>query len=422
MSGLLSLLDGAAVCIYGTVLSAAFSGICWDRHKRILLAVDTALMLALQGAAYFVLGYRATQQLYPLITHLPLVLVLCALGCGKVWSVICVLIAYLCCQLRRWLALIAALFIPGSAVQGIAELLLTPVLLVLLVRYAAPSIRQLSASPLSVQLQCGIVPALGYCFDYLTQVYTHLLTSGNPVAVEFMFFVSSASYLAFVLYLLQQERVRSDLEQAQNTLNLQITQAAREISALRQSQHTASIYRHDLRHHLQYLSACIENGMPDRAQEYIHTVCSEIEASRVTTYCENEAANLIFSAFAARAENAGVGFAVHAAISQTLPMPENDLCVLLSNALENALHACGKLRDDGEAADIAVSAYEKDHRLFLQVTNSCREPVHFVQGVPAADRPGHGLGVRSICTIAERYGGIYSFAVQDGRFILRIAL
>ena len=49
--------------------------------------------------------------------------------------------------------------------------------------------------------------------------------------------------------------------------------------------------------------------------------------------CENEAANLIFSAFADRAAKAGVQFTVQAGISQALPVSESDLCVLLSNAL-----------------------------------------------------------------------------------------
>ena len=37
-------------------------------------------------------------------------------------------------------------------------------------------------------------------------------------------------------------------------------------------------------------------------------------------------------------------------------------------------------------------------------------------------RTGHGLGVRSICAISERYGGLTSFAAKDGQFTLRVML
>ena len=146
----------------------------------------------------------------------------------------------------------------------------------------------------------------------------------------------------------------------------------REIEALRTSQQQTRAYRHDLRHHLQYISACIENGRGEQAQEYIQSICSEIEASKVTTYCENEAANLIFSAFAARAEAQGVKFSLRAELPHILPISESDLCVLLSNALENALHAC-KGADDS----IEVQTYEKNGKFFLQVANDCREAVRF---------------------------------------------
>lgn len=183
-----------------------------------------------------------------------------------------------------------------------------------------------------------------------------------------------------------------------------------------------STYRHDLRHHMQFLAGCIENGRTEQALGYIRSVCSEIEAGKVTAYCENEAANLIFSAFADRAAKAGVQFTVQAGISQALPVSESDLCVLLSNALENALHAAVRCREAGQGAFIETIGHEKGHKLFLQITNSCLPDVQFREGIPVTDRTGHGLGVRSICAISERYGGLTSFAAKDGQFTLRVML
>ena len=58
----------------------------------------------------------------------------------------------------------------------------------------------------------------------------------------------------------------------------------------------------------------------------------------------------------------------------------------------------------------------------MQFTNSCDGDVAFARGVPATDKPGHGLGVQSICAIVAQYGGIYDFSLQDGTFILRLVL
>ena len=89
--------------------------------------------------------------------------------------------------------------------------------------------------------------------------------------------------------------------------------------------------------------------------------------------------NLIFSSFAGRAESAGATMNIKAVVPYILPVSETDLCVLLSNALENALHACTAQEQKGT---IDILAYEKNGRFFFQVTNPCRKEVAFENGVP----------------------------------------
>ena len=416
---ILYVINGGAVGIFGMILSAAFCNIRWTKDRRIFLIGSIFVLLAIQGIMYLFLGAEMLRYLYPVITHVPMCIALCILTKKRLWPVISVLTAYLCCQLRRWVALfVMAFFVNSKTVQNATELIITLPLLVLLLRFVAPSVRAISSYPVSIQLQFGVIPALGYGFDYLTRVYTDLLSQGTPAAVEFMPFVCCIAYLIFVLRTTEEERKKNELEQTQNCLNIQISQAVREIEALRESQKDASTYRHDLRHHMQHLLTCIENGKVEQAEGYIHEVCAQIEASRVKNYCENETVNLIFSSFAGRAAGAGVTMNIKAVVPYILPVSETDLCVLLSNALENALHAC----TGQEKGTIDILAYEKNGKFFFQIANPCKNDVIFENGIPVTDRPGHGMGVRSICAIVERYDGIYNFIVENNQFILRVSL
>lgn len=306
--------------------------------------------------------------------------------------------------------------------QNIAELVMTLPILLIVLRFIAPSVRSVSQYTFSAQWQFGLVPALYYGFDYLTSIYTNLLLDGVLVVVEFMPFVCSVAYLVFIVRYSEEGRLRNRLEQMQDILTLQITQAVREIEALRESQQKTRAYRHDLRHHMQYVSSCIETGRFEQAQGYIREVCSEIEMSEVTVYCENEAANLIFSAFVGRGKECGIPITIQAGIPQNILVSESDLCVLLSNALENALHACQRRKERGLSGSIEVYAYERNGKFFLQAINSCETDIVFVHGLPVTNKPGHGIGVRSICAVVERYNGIYSFSVKDDKFILRVSL
>lgn len=422
MTAVVSLLNDLAVGVFGSVLSAWFcNALTTPRNRRVFWGFMAVLPL-LQGWVYFCWGAAAMQRAYPLVVHLPLTVVLALLTHTLLWPAVSVLTAYLCCELRRWMALlIVALLAGGEPLQDALELAFTVPLLLLLLRFAAPAVRELAGCPARTQLQFGVIPALYYGFDYLTRVYTELLQNGDPAAVEFMPFVCCTAYLAFLLYHSAREQEQNRLQQAQKSLDIQLGQSVREIAALRESQTLTRQYRHDVHHLLQYLSACIENGQTEQAQAYISGICAQIEAQKVTRYCENEAANLILSSFAARAKKEGAVMQVAGALPAAIPLPDSDLCVLLSNALENALHACRPFAAAGEPCVVDVQFYERAGKLFLQVTNPCG-PVRFENGLPVSDRPGHGVGVQSICAIVQRYGGVYAFLVRDGRFILRLSL
>lgn len=422
MSLLLSLLNDLSVTLFGVVLSAGFCGLTFRKNLKAFF-ISMAFFGLMQGLVYYWWDAEVLRNIYPIAVHLPLVLILTALTRRPLWAAVSVLSAYLCCQLRRWIALLVVTMLSGSAaMQDGIELLLTIPLLPFLLRIAVPAIRELADCPAKTQMYFGVIPAVYYGFDYVTVVYTDLLVSGSQVVVEFMPFVCCGAYLAFLLLYSAEERRRGQLRQVQQSLNLQLTQSVREIHALRESQTLSSQYRHDLRHHLQYVSACVENGQLQQAKAYISDICEQVEARKVRRYCENETVNLILSSFAGRADEAGIGMKVQGYLPSSLEMADSALCVILSNALENAVHACLPLAAGGEPCTIEVRFYQRERRVFLQVSNPFQGEVRFQEGIPVTDAPGHGLGVQSICAIVRRHGGVYAFLVEDGRFILRLSV
>lgn len=425
MRSLIPLLNGTAVSVFGALLSASFCDCLRSRRNRLIFWGGMALILLFQGVAYLLWSPSLHWRLYPLIFHLPLLILLHVLTKKLLWPLTAILSAYLFCQIRRWIALLSAVLLPGDGItQELAELIITLPLMLFLLHFASPAIRQVMNYPVKTQCQFGLIPAIYYGFDYLTRIYTDLLSSGQPVVLEFMPFICCVSYLSFLLHNSAEERKRQELQQIQINLDLELSQAVQEIEALRESQAMAVRYRHDLRHHLQYLSSCVANGQLERAQSYISSVCGEIESQQVHRWCENETANLILSSFAGRAEKDGVKFHVQGALPAAVAVSDGDLCVLLSNSLENALHACQPLARAGEECAISVQLRfaEQTGRFFLSVANPCKTPVRFQRGIPVSDRPGHGVGVQSICAIAARYGGGFQFLVEDGQFILRLFL
>ena len=221
-----TLLNDAAVGVYGMILSAAFCGITWTRGKKWAYGLSMAAILLAQAAVYgMTTDLQLLKLLYPLVTHMPLVLVLAILERKLLWPTISVL---------------TALMSGGAEVQTAAELALTLPLLLGLLYFVAPAVRTIAGYKPAMQVRFGLIPAVGYLFDYLTRIYTDLLAQGNPAAVEFMPFVCCVAYLAFVLRSSAENERRLRLEQTQENLHLQVTQATREIASLRESERRAS--------------------------------------------------------------------------------------------------------------------------------------------------------------------------------------
>lgn len=422
MSGLY-IANGIAVGVFGMLLSAAFCDIVWTRKKKWILFICMAGILLLQGVCIQLFESLTVRRCYPVITHIPLAVVLCLLNQKRLWAFISVFTSYLCCQLRRWLALLVVALLDGTVIiQYIVELVITIPLFLCLFYFVVPAVRSTAKESVRVQWQFGFLPILWYGFDYITQIYTNWFSKGEPLVAEFMSFVCCVSYLIFVLLTEKEKQIRNQLEQTQLTLHLQVEQAVREIALLREVEHQARIYRHDLRHHLQYITTCMQNGRVEQAQNYIQDICAKMEVARVLPYCENEVVNLIFSSFAERAERQHITMKIRAEVPKVISISESDLCVLLSNAMENSFHACQNVKKQGKMAEIEVVIYEKAGKLFLQIVNSCEEEVVFEKDIPVSHTPGHGVGVRSICAIVEQYKGIYTFTVKEGQFILRVSL
>ncbi len=411
------------VGLFGGILSASFCDIKWTKRTKWIYIGIIFCVFAFQAINFTIIGRAGVRNFYPLTTHLPLMVALAVLSKDKLWGVIAVLSAYVCCQLRRWVALFAVVVLAGGEImQDIWEIAITVPMLLLILKYVSPSVREMSHNPFKIQLQFAFIPAVFYAFDYVTRVYTNWLDEGIAAAVEFMPFVSSAMYLFFVLRSNADLRKHAELEQEHAVLDLQLKQAAINIEAMKKSQEIAAEYRHDLRHHLQYISSSIEEGNVDKAQEYIGNLNEEITKQTVTKYCENTLANLVLSSFAKKAAAEDIEFLVNLRLGEITRISETDFCVLLSNAMENAINACKEVRAEGKNAFIEVHGYSKAEKLFLEIVNSCGDNIVFNDELPVTAKKGHGIGVKSICAVTEKYSGLHSFEAKNGKFVLRLSV
>lgn len=106
-----------------------------------------------------------------------------------------------------------------------------------------------------------------------------------------------------------------------------------------------------------------------------------------------------------------------------------DLCVILGNALDNAIEACQRLREESAQEECHIRLYScyRQEMFLLTVENSFSGKLRVGRGsaFPSTTKPdseAHGIGMHNIKAAAERYRGGVSWNAEKGEFTLTVML
>lgn len=183
-------------------------------------------------------------------------------------------------------------------------------------------------------------------------------------------------------------------------------------------------YRHDMRHHLAVIEGLIRQNDRDKALEYVSGLNGSFEKPDAASHCRNPEINAVLSEYIGRAKSAGCRITQTIRLPEALPFKESDICLVLANAVENAIKACSELPEGERYINISAE-YTDGHRLTITVENPCAHTVEFDEnGLPVSDQRSeeHGIGLRSVKRTIEKYNGFLRCMVENGEFVFQSAL
>ena len=212
--------------LFGAAVAVSFAGMTHTRKNYLAFWCFTGILFILQSVCLQMWCMDLTFKIYPLLSHLP-VAVFIALYLKRPWliSLTSMFLSFLCCQPPRFFGTVtgeAFNSIPMNHVGYIAAVFL---LYYFLQKYVVESVRHLMERSVKSCLLISTMPAFYYLFDYTTTVYTDFMYSGARVAVQFMPFVTSAFYFAFVLLYYAETQKQANIQRERDMLDMQLRQA-----------------------------------------------------------------------------------------------------------------------------------------------------------------------------------------------------
>ena len=113
----------------------------------------------------------------------------------------------------------------------------------------------------------------------------------------------------------------------------------------------------------------------------------------------------------------------------SLQIQSYDIGIILGNALDNAIEACRKLKEERKEGEtfIRLSTFKKGKMLFIEVENSfdgkiLRKRNSEFPETDKADKKVHGIGLRNIKSTAEKYHGAVDWSVKGEVFTLSVMM
>ena len=180
---------------------------------------------------------------------------------------------------------------------------------------------------------------------------------------------------------------------------------------------------HDLDNHLNIIQAYLNENQSVKAKVYIDEVQEVFQNVPMVIKTGNEIADIVINQKRNLALEKNINFAVIAYIGVNPLITSSDLCILLSNSLDNAIEASEIVEEEKRNIHLQI----KTHKQFLmiEIENYSEIQPEYKNGMLTthkSDKLNHGLGVLSMESIVKKYDGNMYHEYSDNIFRLTIVL
>ena len=265
----------------------------------------------------------------------------------------------------------------------------------------------------------------GYLSRYLPAMFTELFRYGIYDTPLHYFTL----WLAVVCALLSAYRFLQSLAQQQTqarTLELNNRIVMDGYRAIERKLRENSALQHEFRHQISALDSLYQQKNFDQLEALLGQWKTQTEALTPAHFTDNFTVNAILQDAASRAAQAQTAFRAQVSLPKDLGIPENDLCRLLMNLLDNALEASEKVSDPKDRF-IHFKAEIKQGFFTVKCENrydgDLKEDAHGNLLTKKPDAQTHGMGMSQMSDVARKYHSVLDISRTDEHvFIVQTAL
>ncbi len=264
-------------------------------------------------------------------------------------------------------------------------------------------------------------------------IYYELIVKGSIIdRFDELFSISLTFILLAIVFLTllwtivkikEKETQEIELLKKENSLDLiriQLKQVDSTYSQINETYNKLRYIKHDVNKQLMILERLCYVGDIKKIKDHIGTMLNSIPESKFIMFSNNQFLNSILNHYNQLIEKEQIIFDYSIKIKTINEKITPDICIILANALENAIEACTKSNEK----IIELNIIEKNNSLFISIRNTFNPKlIKLVDDkiqTSKKDIDNHGLGLKIIDNIAISHGGNSFYIIENNVFRLDI--
>ncbi len=271
------------------------------------------------------------------------------------------------------------------------------------------------------------IVVLGICSDQL--YYDKTLIIGNIWSFVTILAVSGIMLLGTICNIAVLESYLN-VKKIESEKKLQISEMSLQYDYyVKQAKDMENIRRlsHDIKNHLEALKCDVD---AEQKKEYIKGIEHKLGQYQSYYKTGNAFIDSILHVKKLEALEKDIEFKIFADFTPFKSIKNEDLCVIVSNTIDNALRECELIKEEDSTSECLVQLKAQKIKGFLSIIceNSLRESqAALLKGktcleTTKKDKKNHGIGMKNIVSVVQNYGGELSFNVIDGIFCISIII
>lgn len=179
--------------------------------------------------------------------------------------------------------------------------------------------------------------------------------------------------------------------------------------------------KHDMKAHFAALTGMLAEGRSEEAKSYLQEASDYSDELAGSKYCEDPYLNGVLTQFVARFEKLETAIEIDVSVPIIITH-RVELCLILSNALENAWEASQKLPVRERFVSLQMRK-KHNNLLLIRIKNHCDKRLVTREGtLPKSTKQeaGHGFGLPTMKELAARLGGEIVCYAEGGLFVVDV--